>query len=482
QAARDGRLTSDTLVSIGALAAYGYSTYQVWQGAGEVYFDTVTMVLVLFTLGRYLEARGRVRAARSLAPMLAAERAEVRTVVDGITKMQPVSTIQPGAVLRILPGERIAADGLVIEGRSECNEAIFTGQSEMQAKAPGASVHAGSINGAGQLVVRATTAGTATRWIQISRVVRNALARKTLLGDTVDRLAAAFIPLVLLLAAGTLWFWSGRAPFEQALLIGLAVLVVACPCSLGLAAPMATSLGIGLAAQRGILLRSGGVLERLARINAIAFDKTGTLTKGRPQVLEVIAQDTTEQQVLLHAAALANASEHPLAKAIADAGRGLNAGVASNVRAQPGAGISGRVDGHPAAIGSAAFMSAMGWPVPADLPDGPPESTLVHVGWKDGVRGLIALADRLLPEAVGVITALRQRDMPVLLLSGDREAVVARVAIKLGIPEWRSRLMPEAKVAALQDWANRHGPTAMVGDGLNDGPVLAAAAVGIAVG
>ncbi len=257
RAARGGQLSTDTLVSVGTLAAYGFSAYQVWNGSAAVYFDTVTMVLILFTLGRYLEAHGRVQAARSLAPMLAAERAEVRLVLGGIETLQPVRAIRPGAVVRILPGERIAVDGAVIEGRSECNEAILTGRAEMQAKTPGAPVHAGSINGTGQLLVRATAAGSDTHWVRISRLVRGALARKSLSGNTVDRLSAVFIPVVLLLAAGTLWFWSGRAPLEQALLAGLAVLVVACPCSLGLAAPLATTLGIGFAAQRGILLRSG---------------------------------------------------------------------------------------------------------------------------------------------------------------------------------------------------------------------------------
>ncbi|MEK6210221.1 MAG: heavy metal translocating P-type ATPase [Pseudomonadota bacterium] len=482
RAARCGRLSTDTLVSVGTLAAYGFSAYQVWHGSGDVYFDTVTMVLILFTLGRYLEALGRVQAARSLAPMLAAERAEVRVVADGIDIMRPVHEIRPGTVVRILPGECIAVDAVVIEGRSECNEAILTGQAEPQIKTAGAPVHAGSINGAGHLLVRATAAGTATRWIQISRLVREALARKSLLGHTVDRLAAVFIPVVLLLAAGTLWFWSGVATFEQALLTALAVLVVACPCSLGLAAPLATTLGIGLAAQRGILLRSGGVLEKLARIKAVAFDKTGTLTEGRPQVLQVTAHDASEQQVLYHAASLARTSEHPLAKAITRAQCAVGATAAGEVQARPGAGISGRVDGRAAAMGSAAFMSALGWQVPAVWPASPQGCTLVYVGWEGRVQGLIALADRLLPEAAAVITALRSRDVPVLLLSGDRESAVAQTATRLGIPEWRSELMPEDKVGALQDWARRHGPTAMVGDGLNDGPVLAAATVGIAVG
>jgi Cu2+-exporting ATPase len=486
QAARRLRVSADTLVSIGALAAYGYSGYQVAQGSGVVYFDTATMVLILFTLGRYLEAQGRVRAMRSLAPMLAAERANVRVVVDGIDAIKPVHTVRPGTILRIFPGERIAVDGVVIEGHSDCNEAIITGQSQAQLKAPGAFVHAGSINGHGQIWVRATVAGTDTRWIQISRLVRDALARKSLLGSTIDSAAAIFIPFVLLLAAGTAWFWSTRGPFDVALLIGLAVLVVACPCSLGLAAPLATALGIGQAARRGILIRSGGVLEQLARIRGVAFDKTGTLTQGKPQPVYVAVDGTTEHDLLHRATALASGSEHSIARAIIEQGRvnKMNVLPAMEIQAHPGAGVTGQIDGVLCAMGSLAFMKALGWTIPEKLSAmaQAPRYTLVYIGWEGGVQGMLALNDTTQPEAKGVIKALHERGVKTLLLSGDTRGPVANVAAALGISAWRAELTPEGKVRALREWADqRRGSIAMVGDGLNDGPVLAFAAVGIAV-
>ena len=485
RAARQGRVTADTLIVIGAMAAYGYSASQVVLGSGMVYFDTATMILVLFTLGRYLEAQGRVRAARSLAPMLAAERADVRIVVGGTDTIQPVSTVQPGAIVRVLPGERIAVDGIVVEGHSYCDESILTGQLEMQSKTPGARLHAGSINGAGHMLVQATSIGTNTGWVRISRLVRAALARKSLTGDMVDRVAAVFVPFVLLLAAGSFWFWSGRVPFDQALLTALAVLVVACPCSLGLAAPLAMTLGIGQAAQRGILIRGGGVLEKLARVKAIAFDKTGTLTEGKPEFASTTVDDATEREVLQRALALALASEHPLARAIAREGtaRALANPIASKVQAHPGAGIAGNIDGEFCVMGSGAFMASLGWTIgPGLTAAGMERHTAVYIGWRGRARGLITLADKTLPEAGVVIAALRARGLDVLLLSGDREKVVAQVADALEIAAWRSELMPDGKVQALQEWTDRHGPIAMVGDGLNDGPVLSAASVGIAVG
>lgn len=484
-ALRRGRLVADTLVSLGALAAYGYSSWQVWRGSDLVYFDTVSMVLLLFTLGRYLEAQGRARAARSLAPMLAAERAVAQRVCNGRTQACPVMQLQPGDVVSVLPGERIAVDGIVLEGRSDCNESVLTGQPTPRPKAPGSTVAAGSLNGSGRLLVRATVAGTRTRWMQIGRTVREALAAKSLAGEAIDRVAAVFIPAVLLLAAATAWYWGQRSGAEMALLAGLAVLVVACPCSLGLAAPLAHALAIGAAAQRGILLRNGAALERLVGLKGVAFDKTGTLTSSALQVIALRAQGATEADVRRHAGLLAGGSEHPIARAIAMTAGHDAIGAAHEVIARPGAGVQGRIDGRPAALGSAAFMAALGWPIPAGLADTPAAEagcTLSFVGWAGRVRGRIALATSPLPEAAATLASLRARGLAVWLLSGDGDAAVGRVAAALDIARWHAALMPQDKLRLLRAAIGREGPTAMVGDGLNDGPVLAAATVGIAVG
>ncbi|THF61371.1 heavy metal translocating P-type ATPase [Pseudothauera rhizosphaerae] len=486
-ALRDRRLGADALVVIGAAAAYGYSLWQLLGGGGALYFDTAAMVLMLFTLGRYLEAQGRVRAARSLAPMLAAGRAPVRVLgADGIERLHPAGEVRIGELLRVLPGERIGVDGVVVEGRSACEESVLTGQFLPCAKGPGAPVRAGSVNGHGLLVVRATADGAATQWARSGRLVREALAQKSVLGEAADRAAALFIPLVLLLAAATAWYWGARAGADAALLAGLAVLVVACPCALGLAAPLATVLGIAEAAQRGILVRGGAVLERLARLRGIAFDKTGTLTGGAARVQLLRTDGSPLRPLLRRAAALGAASDHPLARAVlACAGaRVRRPPAAAAVRAHPGAGVSGVVDGVRCALGSRAFMARLGWELPAALAGAPlpRDGAVVYLGWHGRVRAVAAFADEPLAGAAQVVDALRRQGIACRLLSGDGEAAVARAARALGVEGWQAALLPAGKVAALRAWRARTGPVAMVGDGLNDGPVLAAADVGVAVG
>jgi Cu2+-exporting ATPase len=486
RAARTGRLSADTLVSLGALAAYGFSALQVIQGTAQVYFDTVAMVLLLFTLGRTIEAQGRVRALRSLAPMLAAEQAPVRVVLAGRDTTRTPDQVRPGDRVRVLPGERIPVDAAVVEGRSACDESILTGQPAPQPKGPGDQVHAGSLNGCGQLLLSVIGSGGDTRWIRISRLVQAALAQKSLRGEMVDRVMAWFIPGVLLLAAATVWFWAMHGSVEQALLSGLAVLVVACPCSLGLAAPLAMSLGIARAARRGVLLRGGAVLEKLAGLQGVAFDKTGTLTQGRLRMLSLASADATATQVLARARALAQGSDHPVARAIATmpVSRDETPQAALSLQVHPGAGLSGQIDDASCALGSAAFMRTLGWEIPASMAQAalPAGATPVYVGWAGQVYGRLLLADTAHPEAAEVIATVGSRGMKTMLLSGDGEPAVAHFARSVGIATWHAELGPEAKVAHLRDWARRHGDIAMVGDGLNDGPVLAAASVGIAVG
>ena len=484
QALRRGRLGTDALVCIGVGAAYAYSAWQVLRGSPLVYFDTASMVLMLFTLGAYLEAQGRARAARSLAPMLAAERAEVHVLEGGAAQLRAVTSVLPGDMLRVVPGERIAIYGIVVEGHSDCNEAILTGQPQPQAKAPGAFVHAGSLNGSGVLLVRATVAGTQTRWIRISRQVRDALAGKSLAGDSVDRVVAIFIPGVLLLATASAWYWASHSPPDVALLAGLAVLVVACPCSLGLAAPLAHALAIGQAAQRGILIRGGGVLEKLARIRGVAFDKTGTLTDEAFQALCLRVEGSTHEQVLRHATLLARGSDHPVARAVVELGRALaGPAAAADIQAHPGHGLLGRIDGVPAALGSAAFMHRLGWDIPRALVESvTPGGTLAFVAWGGRVHGLVILTAPPTPQAAPMLAALRRRGLQTLLLSGDGATSVQALATTLGFSSWHAALLPEDKVAVLREWSARRGALAMVGDGLNDAAVLAAASVGIAVG
>ena len=286
EAAR-GRLTSSALIVLGVGAAYIYSALAVIDGNTQVYFDTATMVLMLFTLGRYLEAAGRARAARDLEPLLAAERENVVVVENGTECSRPVRDVVAGTLVRVRPGERIAVDGVIIEGASHADEAVITGESRPVEKSLGSPVIAGSINMEGLVLIRSSGSGTATRWAQICRSVRDALMQRSPIQRLADRAVAAAVPGVLVLGALTVTYWARWLPLDHAMQMGVAVLVVACPCAVGLAAPLATSLGIGRLARHGCLVRDAGVLEALARVRVLAFDKTGTLTLGKARVVAI---------------------------------------------------------------------------------------------------------------------------------------------------------------------------------------------------
>lgn len=492
--ARHGRLTSSALIVLGSLAAYVYSTLAVFQGGGHLYFDTASMVLMLFTVGRYLEAAGRARASRDLAPLLAAE-SELATVVEGAQEhRRPMREVRAGMLIRVRPGERIPVDGLIVEGSSHTDEAVITGESRLISKAAGACVLAGSINLDGPLLIRSSGAGGESRWAQICLSVRDALRQSSRTQRIADQLVGVFVPIVLVLAGISLAYWAQRLPFDRAMLTALSVLVVACPCAVGLAAPMAHSLGIGQLARHGCLVRSPGALEMLACARLIAFDKTGTLTLGRPQLVDVACDGVGEDEVLARLAGLERHSEHVLGRAVAltAIARGLDPIAAENVQIVPGRGLRGVVQGESVAAGSAALMCEMGWPPPPALSERAEEMastghSVVLVGWSENaragrVRAVLSFDDTLLPEAGATIDALRSLGLRVTLLSGDHAGAAARVAATVSVDEWQAGLLPEAKRVALDQYRARHGNIAMVGDGLNDGPGLAWADVGIAVG
>jgi Cu2+-exporting ATPase len=491
--ALEGRLTASALIVVGVGAAYVYSALAVIGGdGGEVYFDTATMVLMLFTIGSYLEAAARARAARDLEPLLAAER-ELATIVDGEKElMRPVREVVAGMLVRIRPGERIPVDGVVIEGESHSDEAIITGESRQIAKSVGSPVLAGSINIDGPLLVRAIAAGTSTRWAKICRSVRDALSRRGPIQRIADIVVGVSVPLVLIFGALTVLYWtSAGTPLDRALLIGLAVLVVACPCAVGLAAPLATSLGIGRLARSGCLVRDPAALEALASTRLLAFDKTGTLTLSKPRIVAIESEAGQPDEVLARAAGLELHSEHGLAQAIvmAAAARGLEPVKTSEIVALPGRGIRGRAHGQAIAAGNRALMDELGWAMPTAL-DQRAQSlaagghTVIHVGWDGRVEAVLALDDTPLPETRSTIEALRRQGLAIALLTGDLDQAARRfaTAVGIGMDEIETGLLPEAKRAVLESYRRIYAVVAMVGDGLNDGPVLADADVGIAVG
>ncbi|HEX5931734.1 MAG TPA: heavy metal translocating P-type ATPase [Methyloceanibacter sp.] len=488
-AAAQGRVTSSALVVLGVTAAYAYSVFATVEGSEEVYFDTATMVLMLFTVGAYIEAAGRAKAARDLEPLLAAESESATTVDGGVEVRRPVRDIAPGMLVRVRPGERIPVDGVVVEGRSHADESVMTGESRQVVKSAGSTVIAGSMNLDGPLLLRSSGAGSATRWAQICRSVREALSRRSPIQRIADRLVGLSVPLVLLLGGLAVGYWAQTLPFDRALLIGLAVLVVACPCAVGLAAPLATSLGIGRLARCGCLVRDPGTLEALARTRLIAFDKTGTLTSGTSRLVGIATEGATTDLVLARAAGLERYSEHGLARAIiatAEA-KGIAPDVAGDVQAVPGRGIKGQVGGEPVAAGNRAFMRDLGWPLPPLLAEKARSleasgHSVISIGWGGRVHAVLAFDDTPHPEARATIEELRRLGLQVALLTGDLAPAARRIAAMVGIDDVQAELSPEAKQAALDEYRQRHEVVAMVGDGLNDGPVLADADVGIAVG
>ncbi len=482
-ALRGGAGTMDTLVVLGTSSAYGLSLWALLGGHGALYFEASATVVALVRVGKWLEARARRQAGAAIQALeqLRPERARVRR--DGVEQEIPVASLLAGDLVVVRPGERIAADGVVREGESSVDESLLTGEALPVPKQPGNPVTGGAVNGEAVLVIEATALGTASRLSQLVRLVSDAQAQKPPVQRLVDRVSAVFVPVVVGIAALTLaGWWLAGAGLEPALVNAVTVLVIACPCALGLATPAAIMVGTGVAARHGILIRDAMVFERAAAVTTVVFDKTGTLTAGHPTLAAVVAAGgTTEKQLLDLAAALQAGSEHPLARALSGHVTGTQA---EQVRALPGRGVTGVVGGRSVWLGSQRLMAEQGIDLTplgdAAAGQGALGRTVSFVAAAGQVLGLLAFGDLVRPAAAAAVATLQAGGRDVVLLSGDRAEAVMAVARQLGITDVRAESLPEDKTGVIAELRQRGG-VAMVGDGVNDAGALAAADVGIAL-
>lgn len=501
-ALKAGTGNMELLVALGTTAGWALSTWLWWRAEpGEMvhlYYEGSAVVITLVLLGKWLESRAKRKTTDAIAALHALRPDTAWLMPDGVRHTEgrevPVDELLPGDVVRVLPGQRIPADGEVVIGASQVNESMLTGEPLPVPKGEGDTVTGGSINGEGtlQLLVRAT--GARSVLAHIIALVENAQASKPPLQLLVDKVAAVFVPTVVLIALLTfaVWWWLG-APLEEAVLHAVAVLVIACPCALGLATPAAIMAGTGVAAQHGILIRDPQALEGAAKVAVVAFDKTGTLTRGEPQVLAVQPAAAVDPvQAVLAAAALQAQSTHPLALAVLQAvPAGSTALQASDVQAVPGLGVQGTVQGQALVLGSARWMAQLGVDPQAlaELVHGVPAEATVSVLalCRDGAApqplAAMAFGDEAKPESAKALQALRAQGLVLRMVSGDNLAAARAMATRLGLnadTEVLAHVMPADKVAAVQA-LRVHGAVAMVGDGINDAAALAAADVGMAM-
>ncbi|WP_343657208.1 heavy metal translocating P-type ATPase [Cupriavidus sp.] len=491
--ARAGNM--DLLVALGTSAAYALSIWQMFDaGPGampHLYFESAAVVITLVRLGKWLEVRAKRQTADAIRALAALRPDTARVVRNGVEQTVPLADVRVGDEIIVRPGERIPVDAEVVTGSSQADESMLTGESLPVPKQPGDRLTGGSINFEGLLVARTVAVGAETVLARIIRMVEHAQAAKAPIQRMVDQVSAVFVPVVLGIALATLLGWGLVAgDWSQALLNAVAVLVIACPCALGLATPTAIMAGTGAGARAGILIKDAEALEVAHRVSIVAFDKTGTLTVGKPEVVALLAADGDDNALLERLAALQAGSEHPLARAVVTlAGeRGIAAPVASDVRALPGRGIAGVVAGQALQLGSEALrvsLNADAGALQADAErlrgEGRTVSWLIDAA-AHSVLGLVAFGDALKPGAAAAIARLREAGIRTVMLTGDNAGAAARVASVLGLDDVQAEVLPEdkaARVTALR--ADGNAVVAMVGDGINDAPALAAADVGIAM-
>jgi P-type Cu+ transporter len=511
---RHGAATMDTLISLGVLAAFAWSLYALFvgdagvpgmtmsfdlvpeRGAGqdEIYLEVATAVTVFLLAGRYFEARAKRRAGAALTALLELGAKDVAILdAGGAERRVPVEQLAAGDRFVVRPGEKVATDGIVEEGSSAVDQSLLTGESVPVEKRPGDEVAGATVNAGGRLIVRATKVGADTALAQIARLVTDAQSGKAPVQRLADRISGVFVPLVIGLAVATLGFWIGVGEdVAFAFTAAVAVLIIACPCALGLATPTALLVGTGRGAQLGLLIKGPEILESTRRVDTIVLDKTGTVTSGRMSLVDVVVADGEDRaEVLGVAGAVEDASEHPIAQAIARAARDeLGALPALEGFANhEGLGVEGIVGGHGVQVGRPAFMAEWSLPVPAAL-DGARSAaeaqgrTAVLAAWDGAVRGVLVVADTVKPTSAEAVESLKGLGLRPVLLTGDNEATARAVAAEVGIDEVIAEVLPSGKADVIRRL--QFGPparvVAMVGDGVNDAPALAQADLGLAIG
>ncbi|MEW1752701.1 heavy metal translocating P-type ATPase [Streptomyces angustmyceticus] len=515
---RHGSATMDTLISMGTLAALGWSVWALFfgtagmpgmthpfeltiartDGSGSIYLEAAAGVTTFILAGRYFEARSKRKAGAALRALLELGAKDVTVLRDGREVRVPVAALKPGDRFAVRPGEKIATDGKVLEGASAVDASMLTGESVPVEVSPGDTVTGATVNAGGRLVVEATRVGADTQLARMAHLVEEAQNGKAAAQRLADRISAVFVPLVIVLALGTLGYWLATgAGAVAAFTAAVAVLIIACPCALGLATPTALMVGTGRGAQLGILLKGPEVLESTRRVDTVVLDKTGTVTTGVMTLTGVhLADGVTESTALRLAGALEHASEHPVARAIAagaaqrtggeDTGADTLPAVEDFVNV-PGLGVRGVVEGHGVLVGRAQLLHQAGQQLPSGLADAKAAAeaegrTAVTVGWDGAVRAVLVVSDAVKPTSAEAVRRLRDLGLTPVLLTGDNRAVAAAVAAEVGIDEVIAEVLPEDKVAVVERLRSEGRSVAMVGDGVNDAAALARADLGLAMG
>jgi len=492
---RNGTATMDTLVALGTGAAWLYSmSVNIWpqwfpMEARHLYYEASAMIIGLINLGHMLEARARQRSSKALERLLDLTPPTARVVTADGEKNVSLADVQPGMTLRLTTGDRVPVDGEISQGEAWFDEAMLTGEPVPQEKSTGESIHAGTVVQDGSVLFTASAVGSHTTLSRIIRMVRQAQSSKPEIGQLADRISAVFVPAVVAIAlfSGAIWYFFGPAPqIVYTLVIATTVLIIACPCALGLATPMSIISGVGRAAEFGVLVRDADALQRASTLDTIVFDKTGTLTRGKPEVVSVKTLDFDEATALRLAAALEQGSSHPLARAIIEKAGAETLPVVSQFRTLRGLGVSGEVDGHSVLLGNQALLaeqnvdtSALDDELNAQASLG---ATPVLLAIDGKAVALLAIRDPLREDSIDALQRLHREGYRLVMLTGDNPTTANAIAREAGIDEVIAGVLPDGKAEAIKNLQQQGRQVAMVGDGINDAPALAQADVGIAMG